>query len=291
MEQIKRFILVACLALALTSQAANPIKIDLWPDGAPTKNGFKHEKEHIDDNKLWDVANAELWIYPAKNPNGQCVIMAPGGGYRCLCIYKEGTMLADWFNSLGITYAILKYRMPNGHKEIPLQDAERAMEIMRAKAGEFGYSPNKIGIMGGSAGGHFAAMISTMYSRPETRPDFQILFYPLISMDYNTIGHKGATQRFFGPNPTAEEMKQYSLQYNVSPTTPPAFILLSSDDNIVNPQNSLEYVKALQKNRVPYDLHIFPDGGHGYGFLDTCPYKDEWQRELERWLNKLNTRN
>lgn len=287
--KIFKTLLIGCVAmLSLGSQAANPIKIDLWPNGAPVENGFDPKNERIEDGyKLMDVAKAELWIYPAKNPNGVCVLLTPGGGYQCLVIEKEGTMFADWLSAQGFTCAVLKYRMPNGHKEIPLMDAERAMEILRAKAPEYHYNPNKIGVMGGSAGGHFAAMLSTLYSSPATRPDFQILLYPVIYMDVtNSLSHKNSAKRLLGKNPTEEDYKRFCLQNQVTPMTPPAMVILSCDDKVVDPLNSLEYVKALEKNNVPCSLHIYSSGGHGWGNLDTNPFKLEFQSELLRFLNE-----
>lgn len=284
-------IAVAVCVAASSVQAVEPVKIDLWPGGAPVENGFDPKNERIENGyKLMDVANAELWIYPAKNPNGMAVMLTPGGGYQCLVIYKEGTMFAEWLSSQGITCGVLKYRMPNGHREIPLMDAQRGMEIMRAKAAEFHYNKDEIGVMGGSAGGHFAAMLSTMYDSPATRPDFQILLYPVISMDGSTIGHKPSAKRLLGDDYTAEDVEKYSLQNRVTPMTPPAFILLASDDKIVDPMNSYEYAEALLRNKVPYTLHVFPDGGHGFGMLDTNPNKREMQEEIMRWLKSIHNK-
>lgn len=288
MKNSKFFLIGCCMTAAMSCFSAEPVKIDLWPNGAPIENGLDPKNERIEAGyKLMDVAKAELWIYPAKNPNGQAVMLTPGGGYQCLVIYKEGTMFAEWLSSQGITCGVLKYRMPNGHREIPLMDAQRGMEIMRAKAHEFKYNPDEIGVMGGSAGGHFAAMLSTMYDSAETRPDFQILLYPVISADATTIGHKHSAKRLLGENYTDEDMEKYSLQHRVTPMTPPAFILLASDDNIVDPMNSFQYVEALQRNKVPYELHVYPDGGHGFGMLDTNPNKREMQEEIMSWLKTV----
>lgn len=285
MKRILSIVLTTLLLSAVTIAAAKPVKITLWPDGAPHKNGHEGTEEKWNGPKVSEVSVPELWIYPAKNPNGQAVVAAPGGGYKYLSTDNEGTMFVDWMNAQGITFAILKYRVPNGHCEVPLEDGQRAMQIMREKASEFGYNPDEIGIMGSSAGGHFAATLATMYGKPEYRPDFEILLYPVISM--TDITHAGSRKFLLGENPSKENIEKYSLENRVTPQTPPAFIILATDDKTVDPLNSLYYVEALQKNKVPYSLHIYPTGGHGFGFRDTYKYKPQWSGELERWLRSI----
>lgn len=285
---MKRILLMITTMMLIGAECvfgAQPIKIKLWPDGAPTKNGFENTEEKWEGAKVYQVSDPELWIYPAKNPNGQAIVCAPGGGYRLLSTDNEGTMFINWLNTQGITLAILKYRLPNGNSEIPLEDSRRAMQIMREKASEYGYNPNEIGIMGFSAGGHFAAMLATMYGDKEYRPDFQILFYPVITMKNFT--HKGSRKHLLGENPTPEQIEKFSLENRVTPDTPPAFVVLASDDKSVPPLNSLKYVEALQKNEIPYSLHIYPVGHHGFGFRDTNPYKPEMSMELSRWLRSI----
>ena len=285
---MKRIAKIAMSMLALgciTMSAAEPMKIKLWSNGAPTKNGLEGTEERWEGAKVYEVSEPELWVYQAEKPNGMAVIACPGGGYKYLSTDNEGTMFIDWMNERGITFAILKYRLPNGHSEVPLEDARRAMEIMRTQGKEFGVNPNEIGTMGSSAGGHLAATLATMYSSPMYRPDFQILLYPVITMTDKT--HKGSRTNLLGENPTAGEIEKYSLENRVDAQTPPAFIILASDDNAVKPINSLRYAEKLQENKVPYSLHIYPSGGHGFGFRDTYTYKPQWSAELDRWLKSL----
>ena len=281
---MKKMIMWAIAALFATNAAlaADPIKIPLWPDGAPTKNGLEGQQEEWKGGKIYNTSEAELWIYPAKKPNGMAILDVPGGGYHFVSSDNEGTMLVDFMNTQGITWAILKYRIPNGHSTVPLEDGQRAMQILREQASKYKFSPNRVGVMGWSAGGHFAATLSNLYEKPEYRPDFSILIYPVISM--TPITHKGSHDNLIGTNPAKGQEEKYSLENRVTANTPPTFMALACDDKTVNPMNSMLYAEALLKNKVPVSLHLYPTGGHGFGFKDTCPYKRQWTEELERWL-------
>lgn len=230
-------------------------------------------------------------VYPASNPNGIAIIACPGGGYQHLAMNHEGHDMAAWFNAQGITFAVLKYRMPNGHNEVPLSDAQEAILIMKSHADEWKVNPDKIGIMGASAGGHLASTVATHFDK-ETRPAFQILLYPVISMD-TSISHGGSRKNLLGDNlsgtsPSDELIKKYSNELQVTPETPPAFIALSSDDKTVPPANSIRYYEALIANKVMATMHIYPIGGHGWGFRDSFIYKRQWTDELETWIRTLN---
>ena len=176
-------------------------------------------------------------------------------------------------------------RIANGHNEIPLSDAEQAIRLVRKHAGEWGVNPNRIGIMGASAGGHLAASLATLYGSDATRPDFQILFYPVISM-LKGVTHSGSRQNLIGETPPAELEQKYSLERQVSPKTPQAFIMLSADDATVLPINGIGYFLALREQKVPATLHVYPTGGHGWGFRDSFTYKRQWTGELEKWLRE-----
>ncbi len=204
-----------------------------------------------------DVTTPTLTVYPASHPNGMAIIMCPGGGYGGLAMKHEGHDMAPWFNTQGITYAVLKYRMPNGHHEVPLSDAEQAIRMVREHAAEWGVNPQRVGIMGASAGGHLAASLATLYSSDKTRPDFQILFYPVISMQKG-VTHGGSRKNLIGENPSQELEQKYSLERQVSPRTPQAFIMLSSDDDAVPPINGIGYFLALRDHKVPASLHAYP---------------------------------
>ncbi len=241
----------------------------LWTATAPNSNGKA------------DVPT--LTVYHPSRPNGMAIIMCPGGAYSHLALTHEGHDLASWFTTQGVTYAVLTYRLPYGHDEVPLSDAEQAIRIVRQQAAEWKVNPHCIGIMGGSAGGHLAASLATLYSSDEVRPDFQILLYPVISMK-KEITNISTRNNLIGENPPPELEKKYTLDQQVTSRTPQAFIALSADDGGVLPVNSIHYYLALNKCRVPVSMHIYPTGGHGWGFKDSFVYKSQWTEELEKWL-------
>jgi len=263
--------------------AQKPVELPLWPNGAPNTNGLTGDQEDLNGGRVANVVNPTITVYRPTTPNGMTILMCPGGGYARLAMGHEGHDMAAWFNTQGITYAVLKYRMPNGHREVPLSDAEQAIRIIRQHAKEWGIDPNRVGVMGASAGGHLAASLSTLYGSEETRPDFQILLYPVISM-VPGITHGGSHQNLLGDNPTKELEEAYSLERRVSPRSPQAFIVLSADDGTVPPMNSIGYFLALNQQKVPVSMHIYPIGGHGWGFRDNFTYKRQWTEELEKWL-------
>lgn len=265
--------------------AQQPIEISLWPNGMPNSNGLTGTEEDLEGGRVANVVNPSIAVYRPEKSNGMAIIMCPGGGYARLAMGHEGHDMAAWFTTQGITYVVLKYRMPNGHYEVPLSDAEQAIRIVRQHAAEWNINPHRIGIMGASAGGHLAASLATLYSSQETRPDFQVLFYPVISMKEG-VTHAGSRVNLIGEKPSAELEKKYSLEQQVNAQTPQAFIMLSSDDGAVPPANSLGYYEALLKNHVPATLHAYPIGGHGWGFRDNFTYKRQWTGELEKWLRE-----
>ncbi len=168
-----------------------------------------------------------ITVYCPSKPNGIAVIMCPGGGYSHQAINHEGHDMAAWFNAQGITYAVLKYRLPQGDPTLPLSDAEQAVRILRTHAGEWGINPAKIGIMGASAGGHLASMLSTHYSDSTSRPDFQVLLYPVVTMD-PAVTHAGSRTNLLGKEISPQQQQRYSNELQVTPSTPQAFIVLSS---------------------------------------------------------------
>ena len=270
------FLLLSTAALF----AGEPVSIKIWPNGAPNDNGMT---EQVGDYPLY-VPEPTLDVYVASNPNGKAIVACPGGGYAMLAKDYEGHDLADWLNAQGITYAVLTYRMPNCHKDIPLSDAQQALRVVREHSEE--WKIDKVGIMGFSAGGHLASTAATHFTDSVTRPDFQILFYPVITMnpEYTHI-----YSRYFllGRYPTEEEDSYYSNELQVTEQTPPAFILVSSDDDIVPVENSVNYYLALLEKGVSATMHIYSTGGHGWGFKDSFIYKRQWTGELEKWLNGL----
>lgn len=274
-----------CMGLFVLSQtwlhAQQPLELKLWPEGMPNDNGMTCQEE----NGVLYVAEPTLTVYPATEGNGMAIVACPGGGYGKLATDHEGKDMAAWFNNQGITYAVLKYRMPNGHKEVPLSDARQAMRILRHRAGE--WQLKRIGIMGFSAGGHLASTVATHFEDEESHPDFQILFYPVISMDPEYT-HRGTHDNLLGKQPAKEEEDDFSNELHVDGNTPPAFILHSSDDRSVPVAHSLNYYMALLRHQIPATLHIYPIGGHGWGYRDSFTYKREWTGELEKWLREIN---
>ena len=263
--------------------AQKTVELPLWPNGAPNSNELSGAEQRQNNGEVSNVTEPTLTVYPAARPNGMAIIMCPGGGYSRLAMNHEGHDMAPWLNTQGITYAVLKYRMPNGHHEVPLSDAEQAIRLLREHAAEWGVNPQRVGIMGASAGGHLAASLDTLYSSDKSRPDFQILFYPVISMQKG-ITHGGSRKNLLGESPSQELEQKYSLERQVSPRTPQAFIMLSSDDDVVPPINGIGYFLALRDHKVPASLHAYPTGGHGWGFRDSFTYKRQWTEELEKWL-------
>jgi len=273
------------LSVATMLSAQNTFELPLWPAGAPNSNGLTGTEEDLEGGRVANVIKPSITVYKADKPNGMAIIMCPGGGYARLAMNHEGHDMAPWLNAQGITYIVLKYRMPNGHYEVPLSDAEQAIRLVRQHAKEWNIRPDRIGIMGASAGGHLAASLATLYSSNETRPDFQVLFYPVISM-VSGVTHGGSRQNLLGNNPSQELEDKYTLEKQVNERTPQAFIMLSADDGAVPPANGIHYFETLLQHQVPATLHVYPTGGHGWGFRDAFTYKRQWTGELEKWLRE-----
>jgi acetyl esterase/lipase len=223
-------------------------------------------------------------------------VICPGGGYWGIAIDHEGKQTAEWLNSIGISAFVLKYRLPDDaimkDKSIgPLQDVQEAIRVVRRNAKEWNIDPDKIGIMGYSAGGHLASTVSThfeekVYDSPDTtsaRPDFSILIYPVISMD-SSITHWGSRINLLGEKPSAEQVKRFSNELQVSDKTPPAFLVHSLDDNAVPVQNSIYYVLSLKKYNIPCELHLYEKGGHGYGLGRSDDTESSWPEACKLWL-------
>lgn len=278
--------LLACIPASAQMWMSGIDPIILWPDGFPESDyearPSEFQKRMLPENYM----EPRLEVYKAMKPNGLCILECPGGGYTMLSDSHEGRQMKDWFNSLGITYCVLEYRMPFGFSYAPLHDALRAMEIIREHAGEWGIE--KVGVMGCSAGGHLASTLATHYTSPETRPDFQILMYPVITMD-KSYTHMGSRENLLGTEPDQALVDEFSNEKQVTADTPPAIMILSADDTTVDPKNSIEYYYALRKAGVEASLHIYPMGGHGYGNLEFFSFKRVWTAEVEKWLDHYMT--
>jgi acetyl esterase/lipase len=277
-------------------------EIPLWQNipGAIKSIDYKEEITKSDDgviSGLNKVSQPTLSVFLAdqSSNNGTAVIICPGGGYTHLAINKEGYKIAKWFNSFGISAFVLKYRMPSDltmkDKTIgPLQDAQEAIRMVRRNATKWHLDPNKIGIMGFSAGGHLAATVSTQYAEKvydskeevSARPDFSILIYPVISMQ-DGITHSGSKKYLLGENVSSEMAEKYSNEKRVDYKTPKAFIVHATDDKVVPVENSINYYLALKQNKIPVEMHIYENGGHGFG-LGVQETNINWPKACEKWM-------
>lgn len=286
-----KILLLLLFALSLSALAQDygqSKNIIIWDnETAPHSNNLTGDQVEFRKNRLTNVTEAQLMLFPAdkQDATGQAVVICPGGAYAHLAMDSEGFLMAQWFAENGVTAAVLKYRMPNENCNVPLEDAVEGLRLLRAESEEYGFDKNKVGIVGCSAGGHLAASVSTIPSE-EQRPDFTVLFYPVISSD-TAIMHKGTFARLLGENSSQELRDSYSPEKRVSETTPPAFLVLSDDDSGVPPLNSILYYSALKKFSIKASIHIYPSGKHGWGAYPTFKYKDDWGRSLGDWLSTL----
>lgn len=274
---MKHFLLTLTLVFfsisVFSQKTSGPAKVDLWSRGAPNNNGDPRD-------------TAQVFIYfPTAFNTGKAVVICPGGGYSHLSMTNEGHNWAEFFQGQGITAVVLKYRMPHQNPQVPISDAEAAMKLVRANASKWGVKLDQVGIMGFSAGGHLASTIATQ-SRGQAKPDFQILFYPVISM-VEGLTHQGSLENFLGKRSPRKLQRQYSSDVQVSRTTPRAFICLADDDQGVLPANGASYYMELYKHDVPATFHVYPKGGHGFGFRQSFPYHLEMILELKAWLQSF----
>lgn len=261
--------------------AQQAFDVDLWQQGMPNTNGM--DSAPFDESKGNYKPSIRVFLPASELATGRVVVACPGGGYGGLAYHHEGYDWAPYFNKQGIALVVLKYRMPKGgHKEVPFSDAEEALKMVRDSADAWNINPYDVGIMGSSAGGHLASTIAT-HASPEIRPDFQILFYPVITMD-KSYTHMGSHDNLLGKEATVELEEQYSNEKQVTKNTPRAFIVYSDDDKVVPPANGVNYYLALNKNGVPASLHMYPSGGHGWGIREDFLYKNLMLDELSAWL-------
>ena len=250
-------------------------------------NGASGEEVLPGNGNLSNVSRlARVDLYFPEGGARKLVVVCPGGAYRFVSSYNEGVYTAAWLVQQGYAAAVVKYRLPLGHHEVPLEDVQNAFRYCRAHAGEWGIGT--IGIIGFSAGGHLAASASNLFVDEVTRPDFSILIYPVVSLD-PSITHKESRRNILGPREDLQD--HYSLEKQVSAQTPPTFLALSANDKVVNPENSIRYFQALQANGVPAQMYIYPDGSHGWGFTTTAfgrdgiaPCRTEFFTALNRFL-------
>ena len=287
--------------LSITNVSAQPQTIKLWPSNPP---GSISDPSYTEIIQTTDILRIEKVIDPTitvylpsgEKATGSAVIICPGGGYGILAYDYEGTDIAKWYNTIGVAGIVLKYRLPSDvimqNKSIgPLQDAQEAIRIVRRKAREWNINPNKIGIMGFSAGGHLAATASTHYNQKvyeikdstSARPDFSILIYPVISMN-KELTHGGSRINLLGKNPDQALVDLFSNELQVTKDTPTAFMVHALNDNGVPVQNSINYLMALKKNNVSGELHIYEKGGHGFSMRKTDGTEGNWPEALKSWM-------
>lgn len=280
---MKRTALV--LAAAVTAIAAEPKTELVWPNGAPGALGSE------------DRDKPSLTIYPADPATavGTGVVVCPGGGYGALAMDHEGKQIAEYLNKLGVTAFVLKYRLgPRYHHPAPLDDAQRAIRIVRSRAAEFKVAPDRIGIWGFSAGGHLASTTGTHFdagktdasdriARASSRPDFMILAYPVISFTTDYV-HKGSRRNLLGETPDPSLVELLSNEKQVTPQTPPTFLFHTDEDTGVPPENSVLFYLALRRAKVPAEMHIYQKGRHGVGLAPADPVLSSWGGRLADWL-------
>ncbi len=266
------------------------ITLKIWDNSsAPHSNHLSGPESEAKALRIGNITEAELYIFKADPAvaTGQAVVICPGGGYSIVSMDNEGYLMAEWFAEQGVTAAVLKYRMPNAVPQVPIEDATEAVARLRAMSSELAISPDKVGIVGSSAGGHLAASASTI-PPSEARPNFTVLFYPVITGEMITT-HQGSYKNLLGEERTEALTDEYSLDKRVDAATPPAFLMHCNDDNVVPSLSSIRYYEALHRAGVKASLHIYPSGGHGWGAYDTFKYRNEWRAALADWLTILNS--
>lgn len=280
--------------------------INLWSTAIPGAIANKDYQE-IEVNREGEFHGVNKVVTPTLSmflpnkeiANGTAVVICPGGGYRYVSLKNEGFRVAKWFNTLGITAFVLKYRLPSDlimkDKTIgPLQDAQEAIRFLRRNAEKWNLNIDKIGIMGFSAGGHLAATLSTHYNDDvytvndeiSAKPNFSILIYPVISMNLE-ITHKGSRKNLLGETPNGTLIEKYSNELQVNSETPKAFLIHATDDTAVPVENSIKYYLALKNNEISAELHLFEKGGHGFG-LGIKGTSEYWPKLLQNWLSDNN---
>jgi acetyl esterase/lipase len=275
-------LLAICTTLTATAQQA---PIPLWQDAAPGALGTADK----------DIPKITPWLPAKDKANGAAIVILPGGGYGGLAMDHEGKQIAEWCNENGIAGFVVQYRIaPDYHHPAPITDAQRAIRTVRARAKEWNIDPNKIGIIGFSAGGHLAATTATQFDagegksndpiqRASSRPDFAILGYPVITMT-DPYTHKGSRRNLLGDNPTDEMITKMSAEKNITENTPPTFLFHTSEDAGVPAENPIAYYLAARANKVPAELHIYEKGRHGLGLAKDHPGMSLWPEQCITWL-------
>ena len=298
-----RLYILAILVLSTTFSSVKAQQfIPLWPENKmPDSKGIKIT-DSIARQRAFRVATPGMYaFFPSEDDNcGAAVVIYPGGGYTHITLDLGGFQLAKWFNTLGISAFVVEYRLPNSpdveiSQLAPLQDGQRAVQLVRANAAKWGIDPNKIGVMGASAGGHLASWVGTAAEDITTlhddvasksyHPDFMILVSPVIDM--GKYAHKGSRESLLGKNPSEELMEKYSTQDQVTAQTPPCFIADAFNDKTVQPENSLLFYQALLDKNISTSFHVFPQGGHAININNNPGSTSLWKPLCEEWLKEI----
>lgn len=293
-----KFLVILLTTYCLTVQTMAQKKIELYSTIPDVKANCKTTEVEEAPGLLKDVLHPDLTVFTPEKQNftKAAILIIPGGGYTHLAIAKEGYDVAKKFAELGITAFVLKYRMPivscfENSQFVPLMDAQKSMEYIRNHASEYNIDANNVGVIGFSAGGHLASCLLTMpnnkqiNTRQNLLPNWGILGYPVIDMSYKYT-HTSSREHLIGKGASEEEVKDFSTQYQVSKSTPPTFLFLAQDDDIVNPMNSIVFYQSMLQNNIKGELHIMQNGGHGFG-LHNQKSLEHWFTTATKWL-KIN---
>tara|TARA_Y100001935_G_C17237720_1_gene473933 strand:- start:128 stop:1033 length:906 start_codon:yes stop_codon:yes gene_type:complete len=288
----QRFLVLGLLLSPITNISAQQ-KITLYNSN---QDCDINKKDRIIENDgstyIYEVEYPEIWYYPAKNrdDNKPAMMIIPGGAYRFLSITNEGINIANWLNQLGIDAFMLKHRLPNNYdgpckQSVALRDASRAIKLIRNNSKKWNIDPNNLGVIGFSAGGHLASSISTKGELGIDKPNFTVLVYPVITMNIEIQKNgSGTFNSLFGDNPNESIIENYSNDLNVNQETPPTILIHSNNDDGTPPENSISYYSALRKNSIPASIHIWEDGGHGYGLAKGRGTIETWTKIVEEWF-------
>jgi len=279
-----KYLVLSLMFFALIAKTNAQTPIVLWENGAPNAVGKEAQ----------DIPTLTPFLAPKETATGAAIVVCPGGGYSHLSDIKEGSDVAKWLNSLGISAFVLKYRLGmRYHQPNPLLDAARALRTVRARAKEWNLDEKRIGILGFSAGGHLASTLGTHFDagktdaadpieRVSSRPDLMVLIYPVITMGEFT--HQGSKKNLLDENPSADLIKLYSNELQVTKETPPTFLAHTMTDATVPVENSLMFLAALRKAGVPFEFHLYEQGPHGFGLAPTNPILATWADRCKDWL-------
>ncbi|MEI7377569.1 alpha/beta hydrolase [Dickeya sp. ws52] len=304
-------IIAGTLIMSVSGFSLAETTFPIWPQGeAPGAITSSVQQQVVErskdpawpDRAVTGIRSPEITVYVPDNPNGTALLITPGGSYQRVVLDKEGSDLAPYFTQQGYTLFVMTYRMPaDGHQEgadAPLADAQRAIRTLRSHATQWRIDPQRIGIMGFSAGGHVAASLGTRFAQTvypaqdeidhvSARPDFMVLMYPVISMQEN-IAHAGSRKALMGSHPSEAQIERYSAEKQVSAQTPPTFLVHAIDDPSVSVDNSLVMLSALRENKIPAEIHLFEQGKHGFGIRGTVGLPAAaWPQLLNNWIKSL----